>query len=892
MNWHDLKLRVSALLFRRRTERDLDDELQFHLAMQARKNQAGPMSADDAGSKARTQFGKVEQVKEACRDARGLQRIEALLQDIRYSLRGLRSAPGFALTVILTIALGLGLNTALFTVFNVYVLRPLAVRDPAGLYEFTWNTRAAGRHRFTWQELRDFQEQNTAFSETMAYASLLTQMEGRAAFGHLVAGNYFSDLGIGAALGRPLLSRDDGAPGTGAVVVISFAAWGKRFGNDPNIVGRKLLVHGYPMQVVGVAQEGFSGLGAPADFWAPLSAAPLLMEGPNLFGATSGRGPRPQLIRIIGRLRPGTRLRQAEAILTTWARQMTSGAPDAEKATGAVLDSQATMVPASPEIVAAVAPIFVAFGLVLLIACGNVANMMLARGIARQREIGIRLSLGAGRGRLIQQLLTESMLLALPAAAAAFAVAKATIRLGESTILATLPRHYLDLITIPPLDPDWRVFAFMLAAAVASALVFGLAPAVQITRPNVVQAARGEFSADLRPMRLRSALVIGQISFSALIVICAAILLRANNRLVNIDIGLEAHGVLEMEVQGKSRSAVLERLASEPVVQSIAGASKVPFQGNLPTLLVKPEDVADRYRVGYIYVSPEYFPVFRIPILHGRVFTEDEARAEAPVAVVSQSTARSLWPNREVLGRLVRTEVDVLRRQSARAPSYAAVRIIGIAADVTNGWAAQGADPTCFYFPSRNPARGLPGTFAQNGGTILLVRVNGDVSVARRDLNASLTAADPSAIEQIGTMDEILAEQRYPFRLSYWVSSTIAALALLLTLSGIYGVLSYVVTQRTKEIGIRVALGATARQAAGLVLKQSLRFAAIGSVLGAAAAAGASRLLASQLETFQAFDAVAFTAGVLLVLMATVGAAFLPSRRAARIQPLITLRHD
>lgn len=891
MNWNDLKLRVSALLFRRRMENDLDDELQFHLAMQARKNQAH-LSADDASHQARTQFGKVDQVKEACRDARGLQRIEALLQDIRYSFRGLRSTPGFALTVIATIALGLGLNTALFTVFNVYVLRPLAVRDPSSLYEFTWNTRAAGRHKFTWQELRDFQEQTTIFLETTAYTSLLTQMDGRAAFGHLVAGNYFSALGIGTVLGRPLLSRDDGAPGTGAVVVISLAAWGKRFGNDPNIVGRKLLVHGYPMQVVGVAQEGFSGLGAPADFWAPLSAAPLLTEGPSLFGTASGQGPQPQQIRIIGRLRPGTRLRQSEAILTTWARQRTSNSPYAEKATGAVLDSQATMVPASAEILAAVAPIFVAFGLVLLIACGNVANMMLARGMARQREIGIRLSLGAGRGRLIQQLLTESILLALPAAAAGFAIAKAAIRMGEATILATLPRHYLDLITIPPLDPDWRVFGFMLAAAVTSALVFGFAPAVQITRPDVVQAARGEFTADIRPMRLRSALVVAQISFSALIVICAAILLRANNRLSNIDVGLQAHRVLEMEVQSRFRSAVLERLASEPVVQSIAGASKVPFQGNLPTLLVKPEDVADRYRVGYIYVSPEYFPVFRIPILRGRAFTADEANSEAPVAVVSQLTARSLWPNRDALGQLVSTEVDVRRRQTASAPSYRAVRIIGIAADVANGWVDRGTDPSCFYFPSRQPARRLPGTFAQSGGNILLVRVNGDASIALRGLNTTLTAADPSAVEQISTMDEILAEQRYPFRLSYWVSSTIAALALLLTLSGIYGVLSYVVTQRTKEIGIRVALGATARQAAGLVLKQSLRFAAIGSLLGAAAAAGASRLLASQLETFEAFDSIAFTAGVLLVLAASAGAAFLPSRRAARIEPLIALRHD
>ena len=484
-------------------------------------------------------------------------------------------------------------------------------------------------------------------------------------------------------------------------------------------------------------------------------------------------------------------------------------------------------------VMAALSPIVIGFGLVLLIACANVANMMLARAMARQREMGVRLAMGAARSRLIRQLLTESVLLALPAAIAGFGISQAATEWGVRLMFATLPRGYLDYVPLLTLQPDARVFGFMLAAAVVSALLFGLAPAMQATRSNVMQAARGEFTTDFRPARLRDALVIGQVTVAVLLLICAAMLLRANNRLQGLDVGLHTRGLVEMEIKDSFRAQVNQYLASDPGVQSIAAASKVPFEGSLPRVPVLPEHASTPVPAGYMYVSPEYFQVFQLPILRGRNFTADEARAGAALAVISQATAQRLWPAGDALGKTLRIERNPRQRRSladpqAGPPAYSSVRIIGIARDAVNGWVGDGLDRTCVFLP----------TTAQAPGNVLFVQVHGEPEAVRRKLDSTLSASLPGAVAQIHTMDEILAVQRYPFRASYWISAAIGGLALLLTLSGVYGVLSYLVTQRTKEIGIRVALGAGTGSVAGLVLKQSLKFSAAGTVIGALAALG------------------------------------------------------
>jgi len=878
MKWSDLLLRLRALLVWRRVEHELDEELRFHIEMQTRKNVAAGMDAREAARRARVQFGGVEQAKENCRDARGIGWIETLLQDVLCALRGFRRTPGFALTVVATIALGLGLNTTLFTIFNAYVLRPVAVRDPYSLYAFYWTNKNGDSERLTWREFEDFRKQNAAFSEVMGAHFLFARVEGHPLLGQLVTGNYFRMLGAGAAHGRTLLPGDDAAHGSEPVIVLSYSAWRRKFGGDPGMIGGKLILHGYPLLVIGIAREGFSGLGeTPKDFWAPLSLSGQLQDGPNLFGPEQ-----PRQIDVVGRLKPELSARQAVAALTTWVRQITADRRESERAIGAHLRSQATAIPLNTEVFLFFSPILAAFGLVLLIACANVASMMLARAMARQREIGIRLSLGAARPRLIRQLLTESVLLALPAAAAGFALSQATIQYGERLMFATMPAEFAEFITVIPLPPDARVFGFMLAAAVVSAVLFGLAPAIQATRPNVMQAARGDFSSDFRPARLRNALVAGQITMCALLLICAGVLLRGARRLANFDVGLKTAGVVEMEIQEKFRARILERLASDPVVQTVVAVQSPPLDGALPTVPVVAGDSASAVGAWYNFVSPEYFAVLEIPILRGRNFTRDEAAAGAPVAIISLATARLFWGNRDAVGQSIHIVRDPQVHTQSRVLRHESVRVIGIARDVVSCCAIQGLDKTCIY---------LPTTPAEDGDA-LLVRVHGDAEVARRKLDTEIAAINPGAIDQIHRMDQMRAAGVYPFQAASWVCAGIGALALLLTLSGIYGVLSYLVTQRTKEIGIRVALGASTGSVTFLVLRQSMRLAGFGIALGSVLALGVSRLFAAHLVGINMFDGLAYGGGVLLVIAASAAAAYFPSRRAARIDPTTTLRYD
>jgi predicted permease len=880
-------MNLRSLFFRRRAEDDLEDELQFHLAMQARKNAAAGLKPAEAERRARVHFGGVEQVKEQCRDARGLYWIETAWRDVVYALRGFLRSPVFALTVIATIAVGLGLNATFFTVFNAYVLRPLSVRDPYSLYRFTWTAKSGDGHWFTWREFEDLRMQTGPFSEVSGRQQLIARMEGHLLFGNLVTGNYFEMLGVSAAQGRTLLPEDAAVPGSEPVVVLSHSAWKDKLGGDPNIVGKKILVRGYPLEVVGIMRPGFGGLSeVPLDFWAPLTMSPALQEGSSLFGPEQ-----PGRIRISGRLRHELSVGQAEAALIAWSQRQTADRPDSEKAVGAVLNPEATTIPLIPEVIASATPIFVALGLVLAIACANVANMMLARAMARQREIGIRLAMGAGRARLIRQMLTESVLLALPASAAGLAIAHGAIKLGVRTIFATLPRGYLDYITLVPLEPDARVFGFMLGAAVVAALLFGLAPALQATRLDVIHAARGEFGTDVRAARLRNALVVAQVTISVLFLICAAVTLRANSKLRGLDIGLRTQGVIEIEIQERFRSKVIEQLLADPSVEMVAGASKVPLGGSLPSAPMAATDRKELDWVAYIHVSPEYFPVFRIPILRGRAFTAEEANAGAPVAVVSKATAQRLWPGRDALGRTFRVQIDSRRRHPASAPSFEAVTVVGIAPDVVNGYVGYGLDSTCVYFPAAQPERQWAGKLPQAWpGSALLVRVKGDAETERQKLDAALGVSVPGAVEQIHPMTEIQTVQLYPFLVLYWVSSAIGGLALLLTVLGIYGVLSYFVTQRTKEIGIRVALGASSASVAAMVLRQSLRLTGIGTAMGVVAALGVSRILA--MVNFERVDLVSYVMGVSVALAAAACAGYVPARRAARVEPSITLRHD
>ena len=545
---------------RRQFEADLAEEIRIHREME-RDYRA-------AGGEGRF-FGSEALVLEQSREAWGFGWLDSLSQDMRYAWRGIRRAPGFALTVIGTIGLGLGINTALFTIFNTYVFRTIAVSDPHNLYEFWWESKD-GTWRATWSQFQALRRENNVFTDVAAYDSLYAPLDGRPAAGETVSGNYFALLAPGARLGR-LIQPDDAD-----VVVLSYDTWRNSFGADPEILGRKLRLRGRAVEVIGVAPRGFTGVGdVVRDFWVK-----------GTLPATAA-GPQP-LTRLLGRLRPGVTPEAARSAVLAWAQDETSNLVPERRAARARIVSRATPIEYSPRMLAALSPLFAAFGLVLAIACANVSNMMLARALARQREIAIRVSLGAGRARLVRQLLTESLLLAFPAAAAGMAIAQGTLRFGIWLLFHTLPPAFVWFVKIPSIETDWRVFAFVLAAAVCAALLFGLVPALQTTRSRLVEANRGDFSSDYRPSRLRNVLVAGQVTVCVLLLICSAVALRSQRRVSSQDIRIRTAGVFDLLLAKGLTTTGVERLRASAGIEAVAAAWRAPVESDLVKLAVIP----------------------------------------------------------------------------------------------------------------------------------------------------------------------------------------------------------------------------------------------------------------------------------------------------------------
>jgi len=513
---------------------------------------------------------------------------------------------------------------------------------------------------------------------------------------------------------------------------------------------------------------------------------------------------------------------------------------------------------------------------VLLIACANVANMMLARGMARQRELGIRLALGAGRSRVVRQLMTEAVLLAAPAGVGGFLVSRVAVDVGVRLLFATVPDVFRPYLRVLSLAPDGRLFAFLLVCAVIAAVAFGLVPALQTTRTNVVGATRGEFSTAARPTRLRNALVIGQITLCALLLITGGVLLRGAQRLERLDVGFRSQGIVQVYAPRALHDRVVERLRTLPGLLAIEGATQAPLDGRFQQIAVTGPATAPTITAGTNRVTPGYHAALGIPLVMGRMFSVDESRAADAVVVVSASTARQLWPTGDAIGATVRMASPYTGVQT---PERSA-RVIGVVGDVVGGFIGEPRDHPTIY---------EAGAVEQAGGTLLVAMRSSSV-LARESVLRWLTVVDPGGSVEVHTVDEAVELQLYPFRAAHWVASAVGLIALLLTITGIYGVLAYVVAMREKEIGIRVALGATRRMIVGLVVRQSVRLATIGVVGGAVLALGASRVVASRLTMIPTFDALALGVGSGVVLLAALAAAYVPSRRAAAVDPVESLK--
>ena len=868
-------VRLKALLFRRASDAELDQELQYHLDREVERNVALGMSPRAAREAARRAFGNPTVAAELSRDASRWRSVEELRQDLIFAARTFKRAPLFVLTVVLTIGVGLGLLSTAFTFFNAYVLRPFEVRDPYSLFDAAWTSRNGRAHGFTWEQYGHLKEQRAVFSDIVAHARLRARLHGRQATGQLVTGNLFQMLGVPAALGRTLLPSDTDAPGGNAVVVLSHQAWKTNFGGDSSVVGTRVNILGTSFTIVGVAREGFGGLTSAAfDFWIPITMIGAVGPTPGLFGDA-----KPEGVVLTLHLAPCVRPGRATSALLELMRRETSDRPAIERATDVVLIDRSTSMPQTPDTVAVFAPVIVAFLLVMLIACANVANIMLARGMARQREIGIRLALGAGRGRLIRQLLTEAVLLALPSGIIAFLVSRGAVWLSTTLIFATVPKAYVEYIHIIPLDADGRVFAFMMIAALGAAVMFGLMPALQATRPNIVQASRGDFDTQFRPSRMRNALVIAQVTLSVLLLITAGVLLSSAQRTAKLDPGVRTKNVLQLVLLPRVRDKALDVLRRDRNVLSIASSSSTALEGTFKEVMVSPSG-GPAQRVSYNVVSHDYFAVLDLPILIGRGFTEDEARSRAPVAIVSQSTAEHLWPGKNPIGQTL--SIPPTDRDFALLEPYHATRVIGVTRDASPGVLVKGPTTPTVYFP-------LPLDANVNQ---VIARVGGASDRAQATLEQTLAAVDSATVVEIHSLEESVSLQVYPFQAMYWVASVVGGIALLLTLTGVYGVLSYVVAQRRREFGIRLALGAGDSRLIGLIMRQSLGLAIKGIVIGVPLALGVSRIFASVLFNLDTYDVSGYAIGVGIVLVTCLGAAYAPSRRAASVNPVETLRAD
>jgi predicted permease len=874
--------RLRALVRRDRLEHELDEELRYHFERQVDENVASGMTAAEARSAARRSFDGMQQSREACRDARGVRAVDELTQDLRLGLRMLRKHPAFTVVAALSLALGIGGNAAMFSLINSALIRPVPYAEPDQLVRVTEAYPKGG--------IAVLEEE----SRTMDVAAYLSDSEfnltgaGEAAHltGSVVSANLFALLGAPARVGRTFEPGED-RPGRDRVVVLSHALWQNRFAGDPAIVGRLVTIDGTAREVVGVMPPEFGFPSTRVQIWLPARF------DPTQAGAYWEHG----WMLLIARLRPGATVPQAQTELRALISRIVATAPFPMSANW---NASSTILPLQADMASGLRDklllLLLAVGCVLLIACTNLVSLLLARTAARQREMAVRAALGAGRGRIVRQLVTESVVLAFLGGGLGLALAASSLSALKSLLPADNP--LVGTATI-----DWQVLTFLAALALLTGLALGVAPALSATRTNLAAAfrARGQ-GAGLTGLRLRSSFIVAEVALAVVLVVSAGLLIQSLWRLTQVDPGFRPEQLVTVRVyphesadqDGAATVALYDELVGRAReisgVADVAAVNSVPLSHEIPILPVEMEghpftpgqQTATLLWAGA--VTPDYLRIMNIPLLAGRALTAADSAEASRVVLVSAATARKFWPGDDPVGKHVR----VVWEQEPRS-------VVGVVGDVRQ-YDLSGTSPDyisgAFYMPyaqstslDRRPPLAM--TLVLRTAT----ETSGEsVAAALRRLVASVNPDVP--VGDVREMRSVVEVSTSASRSLMWLFVVFGGSALLLAAIGAYGVISYSTTQRTYEMGVRIALGASYGSIFGLVIGQSLKLVSIGLILGIGASLALSRLIAGFLYGVTATDPATFLGVGLLLVVTGLLAGYFPARRAARIDPIVALRSE
>ncbi len=887
--------RIGGLFGKERRDRDLADEMESHLQMHIEDNLRAGMTPEEARRQALIKLGGIEQAKENYRDRRGIPWLETLIRDVRYGLRMLAKAPALTFILVFTLALGIGVNSAVFSVVNGFLLRPLPVAHPEQIVVLASHQQGAplGVTNVSYADLSDFRKQGAdAFSDLFAYAPYPVglSVDGRA---HqitvsCVSGNYFSALGLKPVLGRLFLPGEGESRGDAPYLVLAYSYWQMRFGGDRSVIGKEVRVDGKPATIVGVAPEGFHGTYSVLDMdgYLPLN---MFVPGPEVEGLFTNR--RMRALRVMGRLKPGVKMAQAQSVASVIAERLAKQYADADKGVSVRVVPETLSRP-SPDVgtmIPAIAGLFLVLAaMVLLLACLNVGNILIARATVRQREMAIRSALGAGRGRLARQVLTEAILLAiLGGAAGAILGAWASGSIG-SMLPKTNPPFHFDF------SFDWRVFAYTLGAALFTGFIVGLWPALRASRANlntVLHEGGRSDSAGANRHRVRSGLVVVQVAGSLALLIAAALFVRSLHRAERSYLGFNPDHLLNVIVDphevgyDEARTNEFYRELEDgvralPGVQAASLAFNFPMgaftdgrqievEGHpLPTGQQPPIALFNR-------VDPAYFQTMQVPLLRGRAFADSDNKTAVPVAIVNQTMASKFWPGEDPIGKRFRVV----------GPKERFVEIVGIAG---NGqYMLMGETPQSFFY--------LPLAQSYTSMRALQIRSSVPPQSLLLDVQQQIRSLAPDLpIFDAETMEQALngANGYFIYRFGATMAGVMGFVGLMLATVGVYGVMSFSMVQRTREIGIRVALGANRRDILKLVVRQGLTIVLAGVAVGLIGGWAMTRAMARFAAGPSNAGFWIFSGAALVMLCVALLACWIPARRAMRVDPMVALRYE